>query len=61
MKPKLIFCSVIFSGPQAEIDNLLQAESIHAFGGALGRGNPIWFFMPDYGKPMTDATQPGLR
>ena len=60
MKPKLIFCSVIFSGPQAEIDNLLQAESIYSFGGTLAN-NPIWFFMPDYSKPMTNAAQPGLR
>ena len=54
MTQKLVFCSVIFPGLQAELDSLLLAESIRAFGGGLA-GQPIWFFMPDTGKPLTDA------
>jgi len=59
VKATLAFCSVIFPGPQAEIDNILLAESIRAFGGAFSN-TPIWFFMPDYGKPLTDTGQKSL-
>jgi hypothetical protein len=56
----LKFCSIILPDPQAEIYSLLLAESIRAFGGALSN-NPIWFFMPDYGKPLTDIAQKQLQ
>jgi hypothetical protein len=59
MKQKLTFCSVIFPGPQAEINSLLLAESIRAFGGGMAN-NPIRFFLPDYGKPLTEAAQERL-
>jgi hypothetical protein len=60
MKQKLIFCSVIFPGPQAEINSLLLAESIRAFGGKLSNST-IYFFMPDYGKRLTRAAQKQLQ
>jgi hypothetical protein len=60
MKQKLIFCSVIFPGPQAEINSLLLAESIRAFGGKLSNST-IYFFMPDYGKRLTRAAQMQLQ
>ena len=52
MKATLTFCSVIFPGPQVETDNILLAESIRAFGGVFSNA-PVWFFQPDYGKPLT--------
>jgi hypothetical protein len=60
VKSNLIFCSVIFPGPQAEIDNILLAESIRAFGGSFSNA-PVWFFLPDYGKPLTDPARKRLE
>jgi hypothetical protein len=59
MKPKLTFCSVIFPGQQAEMNSLLLAESIRAFGGELSN-NPLRLFMPDYGVQLTHAAQKHL-
>lgn len=59
MKSSLVFCSVIFPGAQAETDSLLLAESIRAFGGAFS-GDPIWFFLPDVGKPLTEPARKRL-
>ncbi len=56
MKHHIVFCSVIFPGPQAETDSLLLAESIRAFGGAFS-GDPIWFFLPDVGKSLTEPAR----
>jgi hypothetical protein len=60
MTQNLIFCSVIFPGPHTEVNSLLLSESIRAFGGALSQ-NPIWFFMPDYGKQLTETSKKQLR
>jgi hypothetical protein len=60
MTQNLIFCSVIFPGQQVEMNSLLLAESIRSFGGALSQ-NPIWFFMPDYGKQLTETAQMQLQ
>lgn len=60
MKHKLVFCSIIFPGAEAETDNLLLAESIRAFGGTLS-DYPIWFFTPDVGKPLTEPTRRQLE
>ena len=51
---RLIFCSVITPGARGEVNSLLLAESIRAFGGALA-DRPVWFFMPDSGKELTGA------
>ena len=60
MKPTLVFCSVIFPGPQAEVSSLLLAESIRTHAGSMAN-EPIWFFTPDYGKPLTEPGQKVLR
>jgi len=60
MKRHLIYCSVIFPGPQAEENSLLLAESIRSHAGSLA-DEPIWFFSPDYGKPLTEPGQEALR
>jgi hypothetical protein len=60
MHHKLIFCSVIYPGPHAEINSLLLAESIRAFGGELS-DSPIYFFTPDCGKQLSQAAQKQLQ
>jgi hypothetical protein len=60
MQQKLVFCSVMYPGSQAEVDNLLLAESIRAYGGELA-DQPIWFFMPDTDEPLTDAGSQRLQ
>lgn len=56
----LIFTSIIFPGSRVEIDSLLLAESIRSFGGTLAN-NPIWFNMPDCGKPLSGYAERRLK
>jgi hypothetical protein len=60
MQSRLIFCSVIFPGLYSEINSLLLAESIRAFGGGLA-SSLIWFLMPDYDQPLAEKTLARLQ
>jgi len=60
MKQRLTFCSVILPGQALEKNSLTLAESIRAFGGRLS-ANPIWFFLPDDGRRLTDGAQQRLH
>lgn len=60
MKHKLVFCSVIFPGQVQEKNSLILAESIRTFGGRFAT-NPIWLFLPDVGKRLSDGAQQRLQ
>jgi len=58
-KEKLIFTSIVFPSRPSETDALLLAESIRAFAGSLSQ-NPIWCFVPEYGKQLSAAAKDRL-
>ncbi len=60
MKQELIFCSIIDPEQNQQVDSLLLAESIRSFGGALAN-HPIWFCMPDTGKPLSNHANRRLK
>lgn len=51
MKSDLIFCSTIFPQTASEINALMLAESIRAFGGKYS-SNPVWFAVPGTGEEL---------
>ena len=55
----LVFASTVYPRRGSETNSLLLAESIRSFGGALSRA-PIWYFVPDYGEPLSDDTREQL-
>lgn len=59
MKSDLIFCSVIFPETESEINALMLAESIRAFGGKYSR-NPVWFAVPGTGEDLPGSIQSRL-
>ena len=56
---KLIFASIVFPNKSSETNALLLAESIRTFAGSLSQ-NPIWCFMPDYGKQLSTTVKDKL-
>jgi hypothetical protein len=55
----LVFASTVHPRRRSETNSLLLAESIRSFGCALSRV-PIWYFVPDYGEPLSDDTRDRL-
>ena len=55
----LVFASTVFPNRGSETNSLLLAESIRSFGGALSRAQ-IWYFVPDYGEPLSEDTRDRL-
>ncbi|NIQ06852.1 MAG: hypothetical protein GWO20_14335, partial [Candidatus Korarchaeota archaeon] len=51
--------SVVFPSKSSEANALLLAESIHAFAGSLSQA-PVWFFMPEYGKQLSENVKDKL-
>ncbi len=56
---RLVFASTVYPRRRSEKNSLLLAESIRSFGSALSRA-PIWFFVPDYGEPLSEDTRDRL-
>lgn len=56
----LTFSSIIFPGTESETSSLLLAESVRSFGGVFAN-HPIWFCMPDTGKPLSDHANRRLK
>ena len=51
-----MFASTVYPRRESETNSLLLAESIRSFGGALSRAQ-IWYFIPDYGEPLSEDTR----
>ena len=51
-RERLVFASIVHPRRSSETNALLLAESIRAFAGSLSR-NPIWFFTPEHGEPLS--------
>jgi len=57
---ELTLCSIIYPGERAEINSVLLAESIRAFGGNLA-SCPVWFMFPETNKDLTSRSQKRLE
>ncbi len=54
-----MFASTVYPKRGSETNSLLLAESIRSFGGSLSSA-PIWYFIPDYGEPLSNDTRDRL-
>jgi len=59
-KNDLIFASIVYPAARfSEMEAVLLTESIRAFAGSLSR-SPIWFFIPEFGRQLSDSTRDKL-